>query len=107
MLGAVFVEGRVQAGLAQKHPSACRADLDAFAPRTLAVLRPLRIVITNLSPDHEEEVEGKVCSCGVPVAREHELDTNPNPNPDPLPMLTYKFKNEKQKKQKKMLRHFH
>lgn len=36
-----------------------RADLDASSPRTLAVLRPLRVVITNLPEGHYEEVEGK------------------------------------------------
>jgi glutaminyl-tRNA synthetase len=31
-----------------------REDLDAHAPRRMAVLDPLRLVITNLSDDHEE-----------------------------------------------------
>lgn len=36
-----------------------RADLDASSSRALAVLRPLRCVITNLPDDHVELVEGK------------------------------------------------
>lgn len=36
-----------------------RLDLDATSPRTLAVLRPLKVVITNLPEDHYEEVEAK------------------------------------------------
>jgi glutaminyl-tRNA synthetase len=36
-----------------------RTDLEEAAARRLAVLRPLRIVITNLPEDHYEEVEGK------------------------------------------------
>ena len=37
-----------------------RQDLDAGSPRRLGVLRPLRLVITNLPESHFEEVEGKV-----------------------------------------------
>mmetsp|Transcript_9586 Transcript_9586/g.20421 ORF Transcript_9586/g.20421 Transcript_9586/m.20421 type:complete len:801 (+) Transcript_9586:112-2514(+) len=37
-----------------------RTDLDATSPRTLAVLRPLRIVITNLPESHFEECDAKV-----------------------------------------------
>ncbi len=36
-----------------------RAAADAAAPRALAVLRPLRLVLTNLPPDHHEEVAAK------------------------------------------------
>lgn len=36
-----------------------RADLDANAPRALAVLRPLKLVFANLAPDHFEEVEAQ------------------------------------------------
>jgi glutaminyl-tRNA synthetase len=39
---------------------AVRADADANAPRCLAELRPLRVVITNLPEDHFVEVEAKV-----------------------------------------------
>lgn len=41
------------------------ADLDATSRRALAVLRPLRVVITNLPDSHFEEVEAKVCRCFV------------------------------------------
>jgi hypothetical protein len=37
-----------------------RADLDAGSRRALGVLRPLRLVITNLPEGHFEEVEAKV-----------------------------------------------
>ncbi|KAK9818383.1 hypothetical protein WJX72_011738 [[Myrmecia] bisecta] len=37
-----------------------RMDLDASSPRMLAVLRPLRVVITNLPEDHYQEVDAKV-----------------------------------------------
>lgn len=37
-----------------------RADLEAHAPRALAVARPLRVVITNLPADHVESVQAKV-----------------------------------------------
>ena len=37
-----------------------RQDLDANSPRALGVLRPLRLVITNLPDDHYEEVEAKI-----------------------------------------------
>lgn len=37
-----------------------RADLDVNSPRALGVLRPLRVVITNLPDDHFEEVEAKL-----------------------------------------------
>jgi glutaminyl-tRNA synthetase len=36
---------------------AIRDDLNAVALRRLAVLRPLKVVLTNLPPDHSEEVE--------------------------------------------------
>lgn len=37
-----------------------RADLDATSPRALGVLRPLRVVITNLPDDYYEEADAKV-----------------------------------------------
>lgn len=37
-----------------------RADLDANSPRMLAVLRPLRVVLTNLLPDHLDVFQAKV-----------------------------------------------
>ncbi|KXZ51794.1 hypothetical protein GPECTOR_11g237 [Gonium pectorale] len=36
-----------------------RAELDATSPRALAVLRPLKVVITNMPEGHFEEVEAK------------------------------------------------
>ncbi|KAG2491132.1 hypothetical protein HYH03_010575 [Edaphochlamys debaryana] len=36
-----------------------RAELDATSPRALAVLRPLKVVITNMPEAHFEEVEAK------------------------------------------------
>jgi hypothetical protein len=36
-----------------------RADLDATSARTLAVLHPLRCVVTNLADDHVEQVQAK------------------------------------------------
>ncbi|KAK9794917.1 hypothetical protein WJX73_006674 [Symbiochloris irregularis] len=37
-----------------------RAHLDAVSPRCLAVLHPLRLVLTNLAPDYLHHVHGKV-----------------------------------------------
>jgi len=37
-----------------------RADLDATSPRALAVLRPLKVIVTNLPESHFEEVDAKV-----------------------------------------------
>ena len=37
-----------------------RADLEASSPRTLAVLRPLLVVLTNLPEDYHEVVKAKV-----------------------------------------------
>ena len=37
-----------------------RTVADAASPRALAVLRPLRLVLTNLAADHREEVAAKV-----------------------------------------------
>ena len=37
-----------------------RAELDTNARRSLAVLRPLRLVLTNLSADHCVNVHAKV-----------------------------------------------
>ncbi len=56
---------------------AIRDDLNAVALRRLAVLRPLKVVLTNLPPDHVEEVEAvnnpedpAAGSRRVPFARE-------------------------------------
>ena len=52
-----------------------RSDLDATAPRQLAVLRPLRVVIENFPEDRVEEVQAKVFpgrskeTYGVPFSR--------------------------------------
>eukprot|EP00210_Caulerpa_lentillifera_P001376 g1324.t1 len=37
-----------------------RQDLDSNSPRTMAVLRPLKILITNMADDHQELVKGKM-----------------------------------------------
>jgi glutaminyl-tRNA synthetase len=37
-----------------------RADLDATSPRALAVLEPLRLVLTNLPTDHFQAFDAKV-----------------------------------------------
>ena len=37
-----------------------RADLDSTSERVLAVLRPLRLVLTNLPPDYSHSVDAKV-----------------------------------------------
>lgn len=56
-LGITRAEGGIHF---HKLEHAVRADADANAPRCLAVLRPLRVVITNLAEDHYVEVEAKV-----------------------------------------------
>lgn len=38
-----------------------RADLDGTSERVLAVLRPLRLVLTNLPENHSQSVDAKVC----------------------------------------------
>jgi len=43
-----------------------RADLHLTSPRTLAVLHPLKVVITNLPEDHCEMVDARV-SCFLMV----------------------------------------
>ena len=40
-----------------------RADLHLTSPRTLAVLHPLKVIITNLPDDHLEMVHAKVSCC--------------------------------------------
>lgn len=56
-IGITRAEGEVHLHKLDYH---IRLDLDATAPRSLAVLRPLKVVITNLPDDHFEEVEAKV-----------------------------------------------
>ena len=53
-VGVTRSEGEVHAHKLEHH---IRADLDETAPRRLAVLRPLRVRITNLPADHLEQVE--------------------------------------------------
>ena len=49
---------RAEGGLHfHKMEHALRTDADAHAPRCLAMLRPLRVVITHLPEDHFVEVE--------------------------------------------------
>ena len=42
-----------------------RADLDATSRRKLAVLRPLKVTITNLPDDHFESLQAKVPAWSV------------------------------------------
>lgn len=56
---------------------ALRDDLDAHAPRRMAVLDPLKLVLTNLDPDHEETLvfpnhpkDASQGERGVPFSRE-------------------------------------
>ena len=56
-LGITRAEGGIHF---HKLEHAVRGDADANAPRCLAVLRPLRVVITNLPEDHFVEVDAKV-----------------------------------------------
>ena len=55
-IGITRAEGEVHPHRLEHH---VRADLDANSPRALAVLLPLRVVITNLPDAHYEEVEAK------------------------------------------------
>ena len=61
-LGVTRSEGEVHLHKLDHH---IRADLDAGSRRALGVLRPLRLVITNLPEGHFEEVEAKVGKAGV------------------------------------------
>lgn len=56
-IGVTRSEGEVHQHKLDHH---IRQDLDATSPRQLAVLRPLRVVITNLPEGHLEQVEGKL-----------------------------------------------
>jgi hypothetical protein len=60
-LGVTRSEGEVHLHKLDHH---IRADLDAGSRRALGVLRPLRLVITNLPEGHFEEVEAKVGGAG-------------------------------------------
>jgi glutaminyl-tRNA synthetase len=55
-LGVTRSEGEVPTHRLEHH---VRVDLDATSRRRLAVLRPLRVVVTNLPDDHLEMVEAK------------------------------------------------
>ncbi|KAL4447374.1 hypothetical protein ABPG77_007407 [Micractinium sp. CCAP 211/92] len=55
-IGVTRSEGEVHLHKLDHH---IRADLDATSRRALGVLRPLRVVITNLPDSHYEEVEAK------------------------------------------------
>ncbi|PRW56443.1 glutamine--tRNA ligase [Chlorella sorokiniana] len=55
-IGVTRSEGEVHLHKLDHH---IRADLDATSRRALGVLRPLRVVITNLPDSHFEEVEAK------------------------------------------------
>ena len=53
-IGLAKRESRVDMGVLE---NAIRNDLNDTAPRVMAVLRPLKVVITNYPPDQEEELE--------------------------------------------------
>jgi glutaminyl-tRNA synthetase len=55
-LGITRAEGEVHPHKLEHY---IRTDLDATSPRVLAVLRPLRLVITNLAPGHVEQVRAR------------------------------------------------
>jgi glutaminyl-tRNA synthetase len=57
-VGVTRSEGEVHLHKLDHH---IRLELDASSRRALGVLRPLRVVITNLPDSHFEEVEAKVC----------------------------------------------
>ena len=46
-----------------------RGDLHLTSPRTLAVLHPLKVVITNLPEDHYEMMDAKASPAGPLTAR--------------------------------------
>ncbi len=56
-IGITRSDGEAHLHLLEHH---IRADLDAHSPRALAVLRPLRLVLTNLPADHFQEFPAKV-----------------------------------------------
>ncbi len=56
-MGVTRSEGEVHLHKLDHH---IRSDLDATSRRALGVLRPLRVLITNLPEAHFEEVEAKV-----------------------------------------------
>ncbi|MCK9297276.1 MAG: glutamine--tRNA ligase/YqeY domain fusion protein [Desulfobulbaceae bacterium] len=53
-IGLAKRESRVDMGVLE---NAIRNDLNDTAPRVMAVLRPLKVVITNYPPEQEEELE--------------------------------------------------
>ena len=55
--GVTRAEGEVPMHRLEHH---IRSDLDATSQRALGVLRPLRVIITDLPDDHYEEVHAKV-----------------------------------------------
>ena len=63
-LRAFCREGGISRNAAEAHlhklEHHIRAAADAAAPRAMAVLRPLRMTLTNLAADHREEVAAKV-----------------------------------------------
>ncbi|KAK9832832.1 hypothetical protein WJX81_005150 [Elliptochloris bilobata] len=63
-LRAFCREGGISRNAAEAHlhklEHHIRAVADVTAPRAMAVLRPLRLVLTNLAADHREEVAAKV-----------------------------------------------
>lgn len=54
-IGVTRADSTVEMGMLE---SAIRGDLDACAPRRMAVLQPLKLVIVNWTEDHEEILRG-------------------------------------------------
>ncbi len=79
-IGVTKSDNRVEMAMLEH---AIRDDLDTHAPRRMAVLRPLRVVIDNLPEGHEEEMSAsnhpKAAALGtraVPFSREIFIDRN-------------------------------
>lgn len=79
-IGVTKADNRVEMALLEH---AIRDDLDAHAPRRMAVLRPLRVTIINLPEDHAEVMavpnhpkDAALGTRAVPFSREILIDRN-------------------------------
>ena len=79
-IGVTKSDNRVEMAMLEH---AIRDDLDAHAPRRMAVLRPLRVVIDNLPEGHEEAMsasnhpkDADLGTRAVPFSREILIDRN-------------------------------
>ncbi|MGE5152966.1 MAG: glutamine--tRNA ligase/YqeY domain fusion protein [Bdellovibrio bacteriovorus] len=79
-IGVTKADNRVEMALLEH---AIRDDLDAHAPRRMAVLRPLKVIITNLPEGHTEVMtvsnhpkDGDLGTRSVPFSREIWIDRN-------------------------------